>query len=73
MAFAQPDDIRLKDGSPAYHALLSVGGDGIVDKKANQTAQINFANAMEKDRDSVLKLQGATEDEARRVLQEILA
>lgn len=71
MSFTQPDDIRLIDGSPAYHALLS-SENGIVDKRAAEMAQTDFRRAIEIDRDSVLKLQGATESEARRVLQEIL-
>lgn len=70
---AAPAEITtLKDGLPLYYALLDVSSDGVLDQRVVQSAKAELAEAIKIDDEKVRGLAGATHEEARQVLRDIL-
>lgn len=67
-----PHDVRLKDGSPLFYALLeSDGAEGVLDKNSAQEAKSRLRERIAADSNAVLSCQGKTQEEARKILDSI--
>lgn len=68
-----PQDVRLKDGSPLYYALLEndATNSGVLDKVDVQRAKSLLREHIGANVNAVLSCQGKTREEARSILENI--
>lgn len=64
----QPEDVRLKDGSPGYHVFLRDPEAPFVDPFDAQEAQRDFARAFNDNPGAVAKWRDQTREEVRAAL-----
>lgn len=62
----------LEDGLPLYYALLNDSDDGVLDQREVRAAKADLSEAIKIDDERVRELAGATHEQARQVLREIL-
>lgn len=64
-----PEQVKLADGSPLYHALLQTGETGVVSGDEAQRAQNELREIIAVDPEIALSCQGKTLEEAREILR----
>lgn len=63
-----PEEVRLKDGSPLYYAFLPKPDVPFLEGSDVQDAKNDLSRAIHENRDLVLRCQGQTREEALRIL-----
>ena len=66
-----PEQVRLADGSPLYHALMAVAESGVADQEEVQRAKNELREIITTDPEIALSCQGKTAGEAREILRSI--